>query len=75
VFSSFKESGDDVGSNSASSLRSFVSCCVCGVVEGYTYTDNGDSLNGVFEAGGLVRGVLGHFGSFEDDVERMINVY
>jgi hypothetical protein len=30
VFSGFKESGDDVGSNSASGLRAFVSCCACG---------------------------------------------
>jgi hypothetical protein len=75
VFSSFKESGHDVGSNSASSLRTFVSDCVCGALEGYTYTDNGDFLNSIFEAGGLVLGVLGHFGSFEDDVERIINVY
>lgn len=64
VFSGFKESGDEVGSNSASGLRAFVSCCVCGAVEGYTYADNGDSLNGIFEAGGLVLGVLGHCGSF-----------
>lgn len=34
VFSGFKESGDEVGSNSASGLRAFVSCCVCGAVGG-----------------------------------------
>jgi hypothetical protein len=64
VFSGFKESGDDVGSNSASGLRALVSWCVFSAVERYTYTDNGDSRNGVFEPGGLVLGVLGHFGFF-----------
>lgn len=34
VFSGFKESGGEVGSNSASGLRAFVSCCVCVVVGG-----------------------------------------
>lgn len=34
VFSGFKESGDEVGSNSASGLRAFVSCCICGAVSG-----------------------------------------
>jgi hypothetical protein len=34
VFSGFKQSGDEVGSNSASGLRAFVSCCVCGAVGG-----------------------------------------
>lgn len=62
VFSGLKESVDDMGSNSASRLRALL--VVLGVLlEGYTYTDNGDSLHGVLEASGLVLGVLGHFGS------------
>lgn len=36
VFPGFKESGDKVGSNSASGLRALVSCCVCGAV-GWIY--------------------------------------
>lgn len=51
-------------SNSASGLRVFLSVVVRGVIEVFTYTDNGDSLDGVFEADGLVFGVLGHFGYF-----------
>lgn len=61
VFSGFKESGNEVGSNSASGLRTFVNFCAWLLLEGYTYTDNGDSLNGIFEAGWLVLGVLRHF--------------
>ena len=34
VFSGLKESGDEVGSNSASGLRAFVSCCVRGAIGG-----------------------------------------
>lgn len=66
MFTCFEKSCDEVRSNSASGLRAFVSWCyACGAVGGYTYTDNGDSLNSVFEFGGLVFGVLGHFGSCE----------
>lgn len=36
--------------------------CVRGGVERLTYPDNGDSLDDVFEADGLVFGVLRHFG-------------
>lgn len=64
VFSGLQKSGDEVGSDSASGLRVLVNCCVCSAVEGYTYTDNGNSLNGVFKAGQLVLGVLRQFGSF-----------
>jgi hypothetical protein len=65
VFSGFEESADDVGSYSASGLSVFVSVAVCMMVaDGFAYADNGDSLNGVFEAGGLALGVTGHFGSF-----------
>jgi hypothetical protein len=30
----------------------------------FTYPNNGDSLDGVSEAGGLIFGVLGHFAYF-----------
>jgi hypothetical protein len=33
------------------------------VSDGFAYTDNSDSFNGVFEADGLVFGVLWHYGS------------
>lgn len=31
------------------------------VADGFAYADNGDSFDGVFEADGLVFGVLGHY--------------
>lgn len=38
--------------------------CSLFVVGGGTDTDDGDSLNGIFEASGLACGVLGHVGFF-----------
>ena len=60
MFSSLKESGDYVETNSASGLRAFVSKNFFELLDGITYTDNGDSLNRVSKAGGLVLSVLGH---------------
>jgi hypothetical protein len=31
-------------------------------VEGFTYADNGHSFDGIFEANGLIFGILGHYG-------------
>lgn len=45
------------------------------LLEGYTYTDNGDSLNGVFKAGGRFLAYSGIFALLEFDIELMINVY
>lgn len=61
VFSSFKEGGSENRANSTSGLVSLsVSSCIVlgeGGMGGFTHTDNGDSLNGVGEAGGLILSV------------------
>lgn len=61
VFAGFEEFGDDVQSDSTSGLEACVSVAVYGIGNCLTYSDNGDSLDGVLEAGGLVFRVLGHF--------------
>lgn len=61
MLSSFKEGSRDERSNDAPSLTVFVSVVVRGVIEVFTYANNGEFLEGVLEADGLLFGILGNF--------------
>lgn len=63
VSSGFEQGIGNVRSNRASSLSVFVSIDIyIRMAGGFAYADNGNFLNGVFEADGLIFGVLGHCG-------------